>query len=87
MSQASVPAESPRESPVALVDGDGVVGAAGDLFDDHPSDGSDALGLWILLHVHHHFGGHVLKVERHFAGLLQELAVGVVAKLAVLGVS
>ena len=87
VSQAAVASESPREGPVALVDGDGVVGAAGDLLDDDPGDGGDTLGLGVFLHVHNHLGRHILIVERHLAGFLQELAVGVVAKLAVLGVS
>ena len=87
VSQASVASKSPRESPVTLVNGDGVVITTRDLLDDNSGDGSDTFRLGILLDVHYHFGRYILIVKGHFASLLQKFPIGVVAKLPVLGVS
>ena len=73
--------------PEFIIDSDGVIGAAADLLDADAGHGRDLLGLGVLLDVHDNLGWLVDVVEHDLAGLLQVVAVRVLAQLTVFGMS
>ena len=60
---------------------------AADLLDADAGHGRDLLGLGVLLNVHDNLGWLVDVVEHDLAGLLQVVAVRVLAQLTVFGMS
>ena len=73
--------------PEFIIDSDGVIRAAADLLDADAGHGRDLLGLGVLLNVHDNLGWLVDVVEHDLAGLLQVVAVRVLAQLTVFGMS
>ena len=64
-----------------------MVGAAADLFDADAGHGRHLLGLGVLLDVHDNLGWLEDVVEHDLAGLLQVVAVRVLAQLTVFGMT